>query len=243
MTTFSSGVDSVIVQCKGSKILGALYRGTGVGPRPTAILIHGLPGVEKNLDIAYRLREAGWNCLTFYHRGAWGSGGVYSLPGRQEDLTAVTEWILGQECVDIGRLAVVGHSAGGHLALTAGAMDPRVRAIVALCPLISIKRASLTQADFDEFADFLQGITAAELKSQWETLAPVESVAAQLRDRPVLILTGGEDPVFPPDHYPPLKEAIPTIEWHEFGDGDHSLSLCRREAVEMTVNWLARSIG
>src|SRR5574342_92496 len=100
MATLSAGVDSVIVHCKGSKILGALYRGTGEGARPTAILIHGLPGVEKNLDIAYGLRDAGWNCLTFYHRGAWGSGGVYSLPGRGEDLAVVTEWILGQECVD-----------------------------------------------------------------------------------------------------------------------------------------------
>jgi hypothetical protein len=39
----------------------------------TAILIHGLPGIEKRLDIAYGLRDLGWNCLYFHFRGCWGS--------------------------------------------------------------------------------------------------------------------------------------------------------------------------
>lgn len=27
------------------------------------MVLHGVPGVEKNLDLAYALRGAGWNCL------------------------------------------------------------------------------------------------------------------------------------------------------------------------------------
>jgi hypothetical protein len=243
MQTFEAGLDGVTLQCKGSKLLGGLYRGAGIGPRPTVILLHGLPGVEKNLDIAYALRENGWNCLYHHPRGSWGSGGAYSLAGRRDDLLAVTEWLLQQSCVDSTRLALVGHSAGGYLALMAGAADFRFRAIVALCPLLSSARAPLTREDFDEFTDMLHGITSGELQAQYAALPPVESVAGRLHDRPVLILTGRQDEVFSPDHYPPLKEAAPTIEWHEYENGDHFLSLDRREAVQRTVSWLISHLG
>jgi hypothetical protein len=242
MQTFEAGLDGVTLRSQGSKLLGGLYRGAGIGPRPTAVLLHGLPGVEKNLDIAYELRDAGWNCLFFHYRGSWGSEGVFSLAGRQDDLSAASEWLVSQPCVDPQRLAVVGHSAGGYLALMGGARDVRFRLIVALCPLLSPGRAPLTQADFEEFAQMLNGITGPELRYQYDALPPVEVAAEQLRDRPVLILTGRRDSVFPPDHYAPLREAVPTLEWHEFTNGDHFLSLCRQEAVHLAVPWLLKHV-
>jgi pimeloyl-ACP methyl ester carboxylesterase len=121
METFQAGLDGVTCQSNGCKLVGGLYRGAGVGPRPTAILLHGLPGIEKNLDIAYALREAGWNCLYFHPRGSWGSEGAYSLRGYPDDLRAATEWILQQACADALRLVVIGHSVGGYVALMGGA--------------------------------------------------------------------------------------------------------------------------
>jgi pimeloyl-ACP methyl ester carboxylesterase len=159
MIAFHSGLDGVTFRSKGSKLLGGLYRAECVGPRPTALLLHGLPGVGKNLDIAYSLREDGWNCLFFHYRGSWGTEGAYTLEGQIDDLPAV------------------------------------------------------------------------------------ESVAEQLLKRSVLILTGNKDGIFSPDHYPPLMHAVSTIEWHEFPDGDHSLSLWRQEIVRRSVNWLATHMG
>jgi len=243
MTTFHAGLDGVTFQSKGSKLLGGLYRAEGVGPRPTALLLHGLPGIEKNLDIAYSLRDTGWNCLYFHYRGSWGSGGAYSFAGRQDDLLAAINWLQQQPCVDANRLALVGHSAGGYLALMAGAIDLRFQAIVALCPLLSPIRAPFSLEIFDELADMLNGVTGETLKSQYDALPPVESVAEQLLNRSVLILTGGKDDFFPPNHYPPLMQVAPTIQWHEFPDGDHTLSLCRQETVRHTVKWLVTHMG
>ncbi len=243
METFEAGLDGFTVQSHGSKLLGGLYRAAGQGPRPTAILLHGLPGVEKNLDLAYALREAGWNCAYFHYRGSWGSEGDFTLAGRQDDLMAVAEWLVRQPCVDSARLAIVGQSAGGYLALMAGAADPRFKAIVALCPLASPARAPLTPAIFDEWAGMLRGVTGAQLEAQWLALPPVGSAAASLRDRPILLLTGGKDNIFPPGHYPHLITALPTIEWQEFANGDHAFSLCRREVVERTVKWLIARLG
>ena len=243
METFDAGLDGFTVRSHGSKLLGGLYRAAGAGPRPTAILLHGLPGVEKNLDVAYALREAGWNCAYFHYRGSWGSEGTFTLAGRHDDLLAVADWLARQPCVDVGRVALFGHSAGGYLAFMAAAIDPRFKAVVALCPLVSGARAQLAQSIFDEWAGMLDGITGAQLKSQWEGLTPAESAAERLRNRPILLLTGAHDSIFPPSHYPPLIAAIPTVEWHEFDNGDHGLSLCRRDMVGLTVNWLVAHLG
>jgi pimeloyl-ACP methyl ester carboxylesterase len=222
--------------------LGGLYRAAGQGPRPTALLLHGLPGVEKNLDIAYALRDAGWNCLYFHYRGSWGSGGAFSLAGWHDDLLAATAWLRKQPSVDANRLALIGHSAGGYLALMTGAMDMGFQAIAALCPMLSPARAPLSLELFNEFALMLHGITGEELRSQWEALPPVESKADQLRNRSILMLTGRQDDIFPPQHYVPLLEVVPAIEWHEFPNGDHSLSLCRKEVVWRVLDWLGTHI-
>ena len=88
-----AGLDGVTFTSKGCRLLGGFYKAAGDAPRPTAVLLHGLPGIEKHLDIAYRLRDLGWNCLYFHFRGCWGSEGAFSLAGLADDTRAAVEWI------------------------------------------------------------------------------------------------------------------------------------------------------
>jgi dipeptidyl aminopeptidase/acylaminoacyl peptidase len=243
MADFPAGLDGVTFSSGGCRLLGAFYRAAGNGPRPTALLVHGLPGVEKNLDVAYAMRDAGWNCLLFHFRGSWGSQGDYSLFQLTDDLYAAADWAVQQQSVDPRRLALVGHSMGGYIALTAAAHDPRFRAIVAICPLASPVRAPLSLDLFDEFANMLHGVTPTELRSQYEALPAIEASASGLAGRPILMITGGQDDVFPPDHYPPLLRVLPAIEWHELPEGDHSMSLCRGKVVSLVAPWLASHVG
>ena len=62
-----------------------LFVAGGKGPHPTVILMHGLPGNERNLDLAQAIRRAGWDVLTFTYRGAWGSPGDFSIANAMED--------------------------------------------------------------------------------------------------------------------------------------------------------------
>jgi hypothetical protein len=111
MTSFAAGVDGVTFESYGARLLGAFYRGAGQAPRPTAVLLHGVPGVEKHLVLAYGLRDRGWNCLCFHPCGSWGSGGTYSMDGLVDDTRAAVDWTLAQPSVDPDRLAAF--SSGG----------------------------------------------------------------------------------------------------------------------------------
>jgi predicted alpha/beta-fold hydrolase len=55
----------------GLPINGVVYQAAGAGLHPTIVICHGLPGNEKNLDLAQAVRRAGWNAVTFNYRGSW----------------------------------------------------------------------------------------------------------------------------------------------------------------------------
>jgi len=67
----------------------------GIGSRtsPTIVICHGLPGNEKNLDLAQAARRAGWNAVTCNHRGSWGSPGNFRFAQNREGAAAVLEYL------------------------------------------------------------------------------------------------------------------------------------------------------
>jgi len=77
----------------GVTINGLAYLASGPGPHPTVVLLHGLPGNEKNLDLAQVIRRAGWNAVTFNYRGSWGSPGAFSFSNVLEDTKAVLAYV------------------------------------------------------------------------------------------------------------------------------------------------------
>src|SRR5262249_11189419 len=77
----------------GVRINGLIYQPTGVGPHPTLVICHGLPGNEENLDLAQAVRRAGWNAVTFNYRGSWGSPGDYRFGQNLEDADAVLAYL------------------------------------------------------------------------------------------------------------------------------------------------------
>ena len=112
----------------GVQINGLVYVAAGAGPHPTLVLCHGLPGNEKNLDLAQAVRRAGWNAVTFNYRGSWGSPGSFSFAHTLEDAASVLAYLrapanakaLG---VDTGRIVLAGHSMGGWVTAQTAARD------------------------------------------------------------------------------------------------------------------------
>jgi pimeloyl-ACP methyl ester carboxylesterase len=112
----------------GVVINGIVYQPSGAGPHPTLVICHGLPGNEKNLDLAQAVRRAGWNAVTFNYRGSWGSPGVFRFAQNLEDADAVLAYLrdpanstrLG---IDTKRIAIAGHSIGGWVTVHTAAHD------------------------------------------------------------------------------------------------------------------------
>jgi uncharacterized protein len=75
-----AGMVVLHIPSHGKLINGIVYTPAGAGPHPTLVICHGLPGNEKNLDLAQAVRREGWNAVTFNYRGSWGSPGSYSSP-------------------------------------------------------------------------------------------------------------------------------------------------------------------
>jgi pimeloyl-ACP methyl ester carboxylesterase len=114
------------IQSHGQPLVGVFYLAAGTRPHPTAILLHGFPGYEQNLDLAQTLRRAGWNVLALHYRGSWGTPGVFSFAHAMEDADAELAFILdpansAKSHIDTARVVLIGHSMGGFLAASAAA--------------------------------------------------------------------------------------------------------------------------
>jgi uncharacterized protein len=116
------------VPSHGVLINGIVYQPASAGPHPTLVICHGLPGNEKNLDLAQAVRRAGWNAVTFNYRGSWGSPGVYRFGQNPEDADAVLAYLrepanAAKLGVDTNRIALAGHSMGGWVTVQTAAHD------------------------------------------------------------------------------------------------------------------------
>lgn len=82
-------VSSVHIVSQGKTLFGRLFSPaleSVESKAPSVFMLHGIPGTEQNFDVAYALRDAGFNCLLWHYRGCWGSDGSYSIDGLPDDI-------------------------------------------------------------------------------------------------------------------------------------------------------------
>jgi len=127
-TAHPAGMSVLHIPSHGVLINGLLYSPSGVGPHPTLVICHGLPGNEKNLDLAQAMRRAGWNAVTFNYRGSWGTPGSFRFAQNLEDANAVLAYLrdsanAAKFGIDTRHIAIAGHSMGGWVTAHTAAHD------------------------------------------------------------------------------------------------------------------------
>jgi len=241
------GLTGVTFDSDGHRLLGVLYLARGEEPKPTVLLLHGCPGLEKNLDLAVRLRDRGWNSLLFHYRGCWGSAGRYDLRTVPRDVTAAVDYLAGCPRVDSGRIAVLGHSMGGWAALVTAAAEPRLRAVAVYGAAARLGHNLRRSPEFleKEFTRFL-AITPEEFS--WQAALVAEqtdalAAAAAIGPRPLLVVHGTADPWVPVAQARELRErAGPSCRYVEVEGADHAFSWHRAELAGLVVGWLSEEV-
>jgi len=229
----------------GHRLVGTLFLARDDKPKPSAILLHGVPGIEKNFDLAHSLRTYGWNSLIFHYRGCWGSEGHYTFKTIPDDVVAALDYLCTSSYpqIDTSRLFLIGHSLGGWAAVLVASCDLRVRGAVTIATMADPREFHFKEQDAAKsFTPWLNGLTPSDFITQWKELGkftiPVYEVS-KISPRPILILHGKQDEIVPVSQSERLFENAlepRTLLIHD--EADHSFVWHRQWLASQILDWL-----
>ena len=208
-----------------------------LGPRdgwPAVLLIHGGGWVEGSADafesLGPMLAHKGLLAVAMDYRLA----PAHRWPAMLDDVGAALDLLQHQQ-VDASRVALWGHSAGGHLALMAAARWPeQVRAVVALGAPTDLR--TLEDAGPDRLDLVFD-------RDQIDPASPIRALHGQTP--PILLVHGSKDRTVPVEQARALAAARPGVTLREVPDGDHGLRWPVLEALRArreAVDWMIRQL-
>ena len=235
----------------GVAINGLAYIPAGAGAHPTVLLLHGLPGNEKNLDLAQAIRRAGWTAVTFNYRGSWGSPGSFSFKGNLADAKAVLAYLRTPDVaaklqIDPRHLVIAGHSMGGWVTALTAADDPGLAGAVVISAgdmgglALAPPAARLQLAT--ENMEALAGVTAQSMADDIGTLRglTLSSAAPGLAKTPLLVLTSDDGLAGPSDALvAAIRKGGGTRVTEVHVATDHGYSTARIRLESEILRWLA----
>jgi uncharacterized protein len=247
-----AGMIVLHIPSHGVLINGIVYTPPGGGLHPTIVICHGLPGNEKNLDLAQAVRRAGWNAVTFNYRGSWGSPGSYSFAQNLQDADAVLAYLRAPENaarlqIDTKKIVLAGHSMGGWVTAMTAAHDH------ALAGAILISAANMGQlgkiehkklvAEMADNMEGLAGVTAESMANEDAENAQAFAFANAvlgLKNLPMLVLSANDGLAPQTDA---LVQAIQAEGGHNIkavhAPTDHGWSDRRIFLESSVIEWLA----
>lgn len=173
----------------------------GKGPHPLVINIHGgFWRAKYNLDHAGHLCAAltgkGLATANLEYRRVGNDGGAW--PGTFADIRSAYSFLVqnaGKHNSDARRIIVMGHSAGGQLALCLAAHEPGLTRTVSLAGVVDLQRAYQLHLSNDAVVEFLHG-KPAEVPDHFREADPMQLSIPQARQ---WLIHGSADDVVPPD--------------------------------------------
>jgi len=247
-------LEVVHIPTGGVKVNGVVLVASGPGPHPTVILLHGLPGNERNLDLAQAIRRAGWTVLAANYRGSWGSPGSYRFAQDLEDAKAFLDFVRDPANAraygfDAHRIALVGHSLGGWVTAETAAAEPDLVGAVMISAGDMGQLGALAKANPKAAAQFLddsrESLSDVTGETMAQELAPhardwsFADVAPRLANRRLLVLYSND---FVKSHSEGLIAALKAAGGAQvltaYEDTDHSWSDKRLVLESLVINYL-----
>jgi pimeloyl-ACP methyl ester carboxylesterase len=230
----------------------ALPERTPSGGSPGLVICHGFPtvaiGAERSGQSYHSLAdriaaEKGNAVMAMHYRGCGGSEGHFSLRGWLNDVEAAIDALNARD--DVSSVSLMGFGTGAALVICAAASRPEVRSVAAIAPpadfsdwsgdperlLVHARRVgAITDEgfpqDFDAWADELGEIRAV-------------ASAAEMANRPLLILHGQDDDMVPIFDSRIVADAHGAAELRIIQGAGHLLRYDPR-AVAILFGWIDR---
>jgi acetyl esterase/lipase len=227
-----------------------LHRPAGDGgPAPAVVLLHGgfwRDRYDRTLmtPLANDLAARGFVAWNVEYRRVGREGGGW--PGTLEDVAAAAEALLDVPEADPERVATLGHSAGGQLALwlAAGARSPRPRAAVSLAGVVDLAGAWTAGLGSGAVGDFLGG-GPDDVPERYSDASPAARLPLGI---PQLLVHGGRDTVVPAElsaaHVERARRAGDPAELLDDPAADHFDVIDPGHPTwAAVVAWLAETLG
>jgi len=256
---YQASTTELTFNANGKRMSGFIYQAAGKGLHPTALLLHGYPGNEKNLDVAQALRSKGWNVVFFHYRGAWGSEGEFSFLNAEQDVQTVLKYISDKDnAIKLGinrnLISIVGHSMGGHMAIAGILANPSVNCAIAYdganlgvgdVGLIDDPETKIPWKEYSDSLFMLNGWSGKkvqkELREHSKGLNLVRRVD-NINGRPVLLIVADSEVIPLKSHIEPLLAALRKTKNSKISykliDDDHSFNSSREELIDTTISFL-----
>ncbi len=183
-----------------------LHLPSGAGPHPVVVVVHGgswSAGYDRRVmrPVCRDLVRRGWAAWNIeYRRMGRGQGGGW--PSTFADVAAAVDALPQSGApLDLDRVVLLGHSAGGHLALWAAGRERlpagapgagpvvRPRAVVAQAPIADLERARSLVAP-GGLVHALLGGAPGEVPERYDLANPARQVPLGI---PALLVHGAED--------------------------------------------------
>jgi acetyl esterase/lipase len=154
----------------------------------------------------YTLNHAGHLCAALTAKGVATANVEYrrvgneggAWPGTFADIRSAHQALRQRAAsfrLDPNRIMVMGHSAGGQLALCLAAHEPSVKAVVSLAGVVDLRRAYELHLSNDAVVEFLRG-TPSEVPRHYREADPMQLAIPKAHQ---VLIHGSADETVPPE--------------------------------------------
>ncbi len=221
-----------------------LFLPAGAGPHPVCVLVHGgcwRQRYDRHLmdALADDLAARGWAAWNVeYRRVGLHAGGGWPETGA--DIAAAIDHLAGLDApLGLSRVAAVGHSAGGHLALWAAqraGADVPLTAVVGQAAVSDLEAAS-AQGVCGGMVERLLGGPPARAADQYRAASPARHLPLRV---PALLVHGDRDDTVPVEMSRDFAAAAGCDLAELAGDGHYEHLESGSRAWATVVEWLER---